>query len=184
MKAVARIFSVLTLATLVVACASKTSSGDEDDGIVDIFAPKPFHETSVRLPAPPVDQAALPFVVGQSTLNFAVDPKSVSVGSDDVVRYTVIITSSTGARNVSFEGIRCYSRERKLYATLRTSDNTWTRNMSKEEDGWLPMTSLAANAYGRTLAEDFFCEGRGIAGPAEKLVQRIRDEGMRKPLIY
>ena len=183
MRNIVRICSALALAGLLTACASKTTT-EEEEGIVDIFAPKPFHETSVPLPAPPVDQNAIPFYVGQSTLKFAIDPKSVSIGSDDVVRYTVIITSQSGARNVSFEGIRCQTKERKLYATLRISDNTWTRNMSKDEDGWQVMNSLAANSYGRALANDYFCDGRTVAGSAEALVQRMRNEGFRKPLTY
>lgn len=183
MRNAARTLSVLALAGLLAACASKKPA-EEEEGIVDFFAPKPFHETSVPLPAPPVDKDAIPFYVGQSTLTFAIDPKSVSIGNDDVVRYTVIITSANGARNVSFEGIRCQTRERKLYATLRISDNTWTRNMSKDEDGWQVMNSLAANSYGRALAHDYFCDGRTVAGSAESLVQRMRNEGFRKPLTY
>lgn len=183
MKIAARTLTTLMLLGLLAACASKKTT-EEDDVIVDFFAPKAFQETSVPLPVPPLDRDAIPFRVGQSTLTFAVDPKSVSIGSDEVVRYTVIITSPSGARNVSFEGIRCETRERKLYATLRTTDNTWTRNMSQADDGWRTMSSLAANSYGRALAEDFFCDGRTIAGSAEKLVQRMRNEGFRKPTPY
>lgn len=180
---VAQTLSLLALAALLAACASKKTDYSDDE-IADVFAPKPFHETSVPLPAPPVDKDAIPFYVGKSQLSFAVDPKSISIGSDEVVRYTVIITSPSGARNVSFEGIRCYTRERKLYATLRSTDNSWTRNMSKDEDGWQPMTTLATNSYGKALAQDYFCEGRTVAGTPEQMAKRMRSEGFRKPQAF
>ncbi|MBP0532933.1 hypothetical protein J8J19_22450, partial [Mycobacterium tuberculosis] len=74
---------------------------------MDPFIDKPFTEDAVTFPAPPVDRDAVPFDVGgrdESPLRFAIDPKSVSIGKDNVVRYTVLSTSKTGARNVNYEG--------------------------------------------------------------------------------
>jgi hypothetical protein len=48
-----------------------------------------------------------------------------------VVRYTVVVKSPAGAETVSFEGMRCESGERKLYAFGRADGQgggEWSRN--------------------------------------------------------
>ncbi|MFP3740302.1 CNP1-like family protein, partial [Burkholderia sp. SIMBA_019] len=72
------------------------------------------------LPAlPQAGTQLLPFDVSNNTqLKFAVDPASLSVGSDGVVRYAIVITSPGGARNINYEGIRCDTYEWRLYASL------------------------------------------------------------------
>ena len=61
--------------------------------------------------------------IGQSLF---VDEASVHYGSDDVIRYTMVIVSPSGARNVTFEGMRCETGERRLYAFGR-ADGSWSR---------------------------------------------------------
>jgi len=46
----------------------------------------------------------------------ALDADSLSIGTDAVIRYTLRITSSEGVANISHQGLRCDSREFKLFA--------------------------------------------------------------------
>ena len=62
----------------------------------------------------------------RSSHQFYVDAASVSVGEDGVMRYTTVVKTAGGATNVTFEGMRCETREQKLYA-LGRSDGTWVR---------------------------------------------------------
>jgi len=45
-----------------------------------------------------------------------IDPKSLSVGKDRVIRYTVVLRSKNGVENVSYEGIRCQHSKVQRYA--------------------------------------------------------------------
>lgn len=50
-------------------------------------------------------------------LRYYLDGKHLAVGSDQVVRFTLVAESASGARNVSFEGIRCTPKgEHRVYA--------------------------------------------------------------------
>jgi hypothetical protein len=50
-------------------------------------------------------------------LRYYIDGRNLAVGSDQVVRYTLVAESASGARNVSFEGIRCTPKgEHRVYA--------------------------------------------------------------------
>jgi hypothetical protein len=146
-----------------------------DSGFVNPFEDRPFKEVETALPAPPRDEDLIRFSVNDSAdFRFAVDSKSISVGTDRVVRYTVVITSSGGGRNVSYEGLRCDAFERRIYATLPKGATAWVPNLGETRDMWIRMQSRARNAYAATLATDYFCEGRTVAGKPEQLIRDLK----------
>jgi hypothetical protein len=137
---------------------------------------KPWQEIAIQLPAPPLAENLLPFYVSATaTQSFAIDAKSLAVGEDKVVRYTLVTTSPAGAKNVSYEGIRCELLQKKLYAFGR-ADGTWSRS---RRDQWEPISNNAANRQHAALAKDYFCDGSTVAaaGKAERIIDRIRRNG-------
>lgn len=133
---------------------------------------KPWQEIAVQLPPAPQPENLAPFYVSATaTQSFAIDTKSLTVGEDGVIRYTLVATSDSGAKNVSYEGIRCATYERKLYAFGRT-DGTWSRS---RKDQWEKIVSNAINRQHAALARDFFCEETTIAGKADDMITRIRN---------
>src|SRR3569832_466688 len=62
-------------------------------------------------------------VGGGSQFRFGVDPQSVAIGKDKVVRLVVVATSSSGAVNAIYEGLRCDRGEYRVYA--RSSGQGW-----------------------------------------------------------
>jgi hypothetical protein len=134
-------------------------------------AGKTWEEIAVQLPATPSNENLIPFYVSPTaTQQFSIDEKSLSVGKDGVVRFTMVATSPSGARNVSYEGIRCETFERKSYAFAR-DDGTWARS---RRDKWEPVVRNAANRQHGTLATDFFCESKSISGDRETILKRLR----------
>lgn len=133
-------------------------------------------ESEFTLPAPPQKSSLLPFYVSPTTtLDFAIDAKSLSVSNDGIVRYTLVITSKAGASNISYEGIRCASAEKKLYATGK-SDGSWS---ASRRDAWMPIVDVGSNRQHAALTKDYFCDGSSVAGKSEAIIERIRRQ---KPL--
>lgn len=133
-------------------------------------------ESEVTLPAPPQKNNLLPFYVSATTtMDFAIDAKSLSVTPEGIVRYTLVITSKAGASNISYEGIRCSSVEKKLYATGKP-DGGWSPS---RRDVWSPIWDVGANRQHAALVKDYFCEGTAVAGKAEAIIERLRRQ---KPL--
>ena len=86
------------------------------------------------------------------TVSIAVDPDTVSVGADDVVRYVVVMTNQAGNATAYYEGIHCATWEVKTYAR-QGSNGTWI--MSKEpvwRDFNANMPSHHALAFARQAA--------------------------------
>lgn len=134
---------------------------------------KPWQEIAIQLPAAPAPENLRPFdVSATATQIFAVDDKSISVGTDGIVRYTMVSRSEGGAMNVTYEGIRCATYERKIYAFGRT-DGAWSR---ARRDQWERIDGSAANRQHAALAKDYFCQQKTIAGRAEDMVRRLKSK--------
>ncbi len=115
---------------------------------------KAWREIEAQLPAPPQDADLMPFSVGSdSSYYYRIDRKALSIGSDGVFRYTLVATSAQGARNVSYEGIRCEKSERKIYAIGR-DDGRWVRARNA---AWVPVEDVARNRYHAALMKEYFC---------------------------
>ncbi len=74
--------------------------------------PAPWSEDPLHLPPLPQEADLIELrLAGQNPeLRYFVDSRSLRVGKDEVVRYTMVIRSSSGASNLAFEGIRCLAR--------------------------------------------------------------------------
>jgi hypothetical protein len=57
------------------------------------------------------------------SLKVGIDPATISVGKDGVVRYIIVMANASGSVNAVFEGIRCTTDEVKTYARLNSSGN-------------------------------------------------------------
>lgn len=137
---------------------------------------KPWEEIVRLLPVAPKPEMLLPFFVSAATDNrFFVDGASISIGADDVVRYALLIKSPSGSANLTFEGMRCKSRERKLYAIGRT-DGSWAKARNPR---WEPIRYESLNRHHHVLFEDFFCpDGKSVSTP-EKAIEALRREQLR-----
>ncbi len=159
----------LLAAALIALCAPFAALAQSWGGFDSAFdeEDKPWREIEARLPAYPDPAQAIEFDVSAATDNrFFIDPKSISIGEDGVVRYTLIVRSSAGALTVSFEGLRCETRETKLYAFGRP-DGTWSRNKHAR---WTRVEPKVANRQHSALYMDYFCPfGDMVATPNEAI---------------
>jgi hypothetical protein len=136
-------------------------------------------EPEVELPAFPENDDLIPFKVGSATdKRFLIDKKSISVGSDEAIRYSVVVISSAGARNISFEGMRCSTGERRVYAFGR-NDGTWSRARNSK---WAGIRG-GGNSYPVALFSDYFCViGQGtIMTPEDAIHALLHNDELVKP---
>jgi hypothetical protein len=147
----------------VAACAAQPPQ-DEFDG-------KPWEVLKTQLPSYPKPENLLRVHVSPpAAFDFFVDAASVGVGQDGIVRYALIARSTSGAVNVSYEGIRCQPLERKLYAFGR-SDSVWSPARISQ---WVPISRTQTNPQHAALAEDFFCPESRRVRTTEEAVQALR----------
>lgn len=131
---------------------------------------KQWQEMAVLMPAAPNPASLIPFYVSAATENrFFIDGATLSVGEDGVVRYVLIVQTAGGAKNTSFEGMRCVSRERRIYASGRL-DGSWSKSRNNE---WVRIRDAAGNRQYAELFLEYFCPGGAIARNAEEARQAL-----------
>lgn len=124
-------------------------------------------------PAPPVPVASrmVPLDMPGSSLRFGVDPASVSVGRDGVVRYVVLAIGSGGAMNAIYEGVRCNTAEVKVYARHSPAAG-WVATPAAE---WQRLHEVAHSRHSLVIARNGACVGHGAAGTAADIVRNLKE---------
>lgn len=122
-------------------------------------------------PAPPQLnlRRAIPLDLAGSSLRFSVQPDSVSIGPDRVVRYVVLATSSSGALNAMYEGLRCVTGEVKVYARYQPGSG-WT---PVERPEWQSVHGNPAQRHSLAIARTGACQGRGANYTAAQIVRDL-----------
>jgi hypothetical protein len=135
----------------------------------------PFVEQNVPPPPYPKDSNLTEFYLrGQTANRFFVDTSSLTVGTDRIVRFALVIRTPEGTETTTFSGLRCATREWKDYA-VGTIGRTWAPDSAQP---WRRIQNLSFNDYRGTLYNDFLCAG-GVgsvnpAGDAKKLVRLLK----------
>lgn len=128
-------------------------------------------EVQVKPPAYPKEGNLLQFDAGAATQHrFFIDPESISVGDDGIVRYTLVVKTAGGSSNVSFEGMRCDSRELKVYAFGRT-DGSW---IAARDPQWRRIEYQEVNRHHGALYTEVLCRNRVPVKSAKDVVNAIR----------
>ena len=138
------------------------------------YEEKRWEEIETQMPAFPATENLVPFFVSASSDNkFMVDRESIGVGADGVVRYSLVVSTPSGAQNVSYEGLRCSSAERRLYAFGR-SDRTWSKARSNQ---WTKIQESTLNRHHAALYFEYFCPGGIIVRDADEARMALRAGG-------
>lgn len=153
------------LAALAAAAVSTAVAQPQSDWEVR-QAERDWREGEVVLPAYPKADELIEFDAGPATpFRFFIDPASLSVGGDGVIRYTQVARSGAGAENVSYEGIRCRPATTRTYAFGRR-DGRWASTMS----AWRTIDRGVAQGSAFVLWSRYLCP--------HAIAIRSRDEGI------
>ncbi|MGA2553041.1 MAG: CNP1-like family protein [Burkholderiaceae bacterium] len=160
------------LAGAALACSLVLAQVAKAAPLDDIFGDpnKDWTEIKPDTPSPVQDDKLIGFYVSPNTsFRFALDSSSITLGKDGVIHYVLVGTSSEGARNVSFQGMRCATREVKIYAFGR-SDGTWT---PARTSAWARVGESDSNRENAALYKEILCPD-GFPLNLKQVVDRLR----------
>jgi hypothetical protein len=129
---------------------------DEQEPIVpsSVQEREPWKEIRGALPPWPRDADLVEFQLdAPSPFRYYIDGRNLSIGEDQVVRYTLVAESPSGTRNVSFEGLRCTPQG--AYQTYAYGVNGSFQ--PQPETDWLRVTSQPGDAVQNELHKHFLC---------------------------
>lgn len=105
-----------------------------------------------------------------SPLKFGVDPATMVIGTDGVVRYVVVITGAGGAINAMHEGIRCSTGEFKIYARYNPGSG-WNRVQGAE---WVSVYANMPSKHPLRLAKQGVCTNAAPASSVAAIVRSLK----------
>lgn len=131
-----------------------------------------------QAPLPPAPRVAdlIPIEVPGATLRYGVDPASVSLGADHVVRYVVVAASAAGAMNGSYEGIRCSTGDFRVYARYH-ADAGWSPASDIE---WRSLQDGRPFRHSLAVARNGACMGHGANRSVAQILHDLRSPADRR----
>ncbi len=151
--------SVALLALLLCGASTHAQFVDRDPDWKEAAPPPPPAVQTTRL---------LPIEMRGSVLRWGVDPASISLGPDGVVRYVVVAQSDSGTVNALHEGLRCSTAESTVYA--RHSGGQW-RPVSDRE--WKPLHGDGTRLHTLAIARNGACVGHAPNRSAEQIARDL-----------
>jgi hypothetical protein len=149
----------LAFALLLAAGAAQAQLADTDPDWRESEAPPP---PALRT------EGLIPLEIARSSLRYGVDPQSIALGSDRIVRYVVVATGTGGALNGLYEGLRCKTGEVKVYARYRPGSG-WSRVQDAQ---WRSVHEPQAR-HSLAIARNGACMGEGPNRSAPQIVQDL-----------
>lgn len=144
------------------------------DQFVDSFDHgKTWEEIASSLPPYPANTNLIEFDAGPaSNLSFFIDANSISVDKKmRVIRYSMIARSPQGGDNVSYEALRCETRERKRYAIGDPSTQTWAPVRTRV---WETLEQVRQLHGQRELAKYYFCPRGLVVSSASEALHALK----------
>jgi len=133
---------------------------------------EPWKEDEASFPPLPRPDDLFEFEVPESPFRHFLDLRSLSLGKDEVMRYTVVLVAGH-ARNILYEGLRCAKREFKPigYATgtggfRRRSGARWRS---------LAQSIAPTERFRLVLWDRYLCDETGNWMTVKEVLARLRD---------
>jgi hypothetical protein len=154
-----RSFVALALASACLSVSAQVAADDPDWKEIDAPPPATLRTSGLV----PVD-------VPGTSLRFGIDPASVSLGADRIVRYVIVATSPSGVVNAMYEGIRCDTSEVKVYAR-HNPDSGW---VPARDAQWQGLNLVRNSRHSLEVARSGACLGGGPNGNPAQILQDLR----------
>lgn len=151
----------LALGALCVTASGQIIPDDPLENWVEAEAPPP--------PTFNVDKLIDLTVDARGNLRYGIDPATLQIGQDGVVRYVIVARSSTGAMTAMYEGLRCTTGEYKLYA--RYNVDRWNAVSSPE---WRSLWESTRVRHPLAFARTAGCDGKAAPSAVQDIVRRLR----------
>ncbi len=163
-------FYILTLAVL--SYGFGTAHGADDckehynDRMSCEYYEEEWQESKIVIPAIAKDSEFKQLAVTEASerYNYYLSEKSITRGTDGVMRYIVAVVSNNGVRNIFYEGLRCIENEVKTYAYASKGGKFRPTFKSR----WRTVSNKGASAYQDFLRAVIVCDSNGYAWDAEK----------------
>lgn len=152
------------LCTASLAAPATTTNANTADGewVEAEVAPPPRFDTEklIAVDMPP-----------HTSVRYGVDPATIAIGPDSVVRYVVVMRNASNSASALFEGIRCSTKEVKTYARWSQASAGWT---PLAQAPWRYWNDNMPSRHAMALARQGVCENYLPGASPEAIARSLR----------
>ncbi len=106
------------------------------------------------------------------SVKFGVDPESLRITDDGIVRYVMVASSAGGNINAMYEGVRCLTGEVKTYARYGASGH-WSPVVDPQ---WKPLNGNQPSMHALAFARQGACDGRAATAQSPPaIISRLKN---------
>ena len=146
-------------------------------GFTQLLATDPdWKESEAPKPAALNLKGLVPFEVSTtSNLTWALDPTSVTIVGDGLVRYVAVARSQSGVLNALYEVINCSSGELKTYARIVAKENDAASKAWAivDDPKWKSLYDVPSK-HALVLAKQGVCTGNTAAQNVNEIVTSLK----------
>ena len=159
---------IFSLLLFVSGCGSSSQTKVPDHEEIS----KPPVEAKLELPALPQEADLVEFypVAAVGSHRYFIDAKTLAVGQDRIVRYAMVMRTTGGAMNMTYEGIHCQTREQRLYA-IGYRGKGWVEARNSQ---WEPIRRGRINDHQSFLYSEYFCHEGAVPVAKSSIVSAMR----------
>jgi hypothetical protein len=107
------------------------------------------------------------------SLQFGLDPATLRITPDGIIRYVVVASNATGSLTAMYEGIQCATWKVKTYARYATNGQ-WSL---VKEPKWQDLGDNLPSKHAIALARQGICESGSIAASSvANIVQSLKNK--------
>ena len=107
------------------------------------------------------------------SLQLGVDPSTLIITPDGIIRYVVVASSPSGVITGLYEGIQCANWTVKTYARYSTN-GPWSL---VQDPQWLPLNGNIPSKHAIALARQGVCEnGANAASSVTNIIQALKNQ--------
>jgi hypothetical protein len=144
----AMVFKFILCAVVVsfATAATGQTAGDVIESIDEVLPTPPSYSKDRLIPI-----EMPPYV----TLKVGLDPKTIAIAADGVLRYVVVMQNASGSVTAAYEGIHCAKGEVKTYARVN-STGAW---VFVTQPQWRSLANNSGTRHAQAIAQQGGCEG-------------------------
>ncbi len=107
-----------------------------------------------------------------TTMEFGIEPSTLQVGTDGVIRYVFVARSASGALNVLYEGVRCQTAETRIYARWDPASG-WRQSTGNSDANWQPLNFRGSTRRQMFMARAGLCDGPTPNNPPARMLDEL-----------
>lgn len=110
-------------------------------------------------------------VPAYSQYRYEIDEDALGIDKQGIIRFSIQISSPSGAANIYYQGLNCNDKTITTYAYASSASAHFN---AYQHPAWQPLKSTGAMGYSQSLFDDYFCDSLGRPLSLSEIINNLK----------